>query len=199
MTLPPEYFEEMYDASTDPWGFASRWYETRKRALVMAMLPEQHYGSVFEPGCSTGLLTRELARRCDHLVAIDVSTAAVATARTSCSGYPHVTIERAGLPDFRPAGPVDLLVVSEVLYYLDRPTAKAVATKAFTSANTVVATHWRHPVDDYPLTGDDVHGILDDAARRGGHRLLGGYRDADFVAAVWSRDSRSVAQREGLT
>ena len=58
------YFEQIYDHDPDPWGFESRWYEHRKYALTMAALPEPHYRSAFEPGCSIGVLTDLLAPRC---------------------------------------------------------------------------------------------------------------------------------------
>ena len=41
----------MYAESDDPWGFTSRWYERRKYAITLAMLPHEHYPDAFEPGC----------------------------------------------------------------------------------------------------------------------------------------------------
>jgi hypothetical protein len=42
MTLDAGYFDAMYASAPDPWGFATRWYEARKYAISMAMLPEPH-------------------------------------------------------------------------------------------------------------------------------------------------------------
>ena len=55
------YFDDMYARSDDPWGFTSRWYERRKYAISLAMLPQERYDSAFEPGCSIGVLTGRLA------------------------------------------------------------------------------------------------------------------------------------------
>lgn len=55
---------------------------------------------------------------------------------------------------------------------------------------------WRHPVADYPLSGDRTHHII--AATTGLHHL-GGYRDADVVIDVFTTGSaRSVAARTGV-
>jgi hypothetical protein len=55
--LPPDYFDRMYADSQDPWDFAGRWYEQRKRALTMASLPRARFRRAFEPGCSIGQLS----------------------------------------------------------------------------------------------------------------------------------------------
>lgn len=197
--LPPSYFDALYDSSGDPWGFRDRWYEQRKRALTLALLPAPHYGRVFEPGCSIGVLTCELAPRCDSLLATDVAQSAVAATRERCVDLPHVQVERAALPEAWPEGDVDLVVLSEVVYYLSRDEATALAQRVFASAHTVVAVHWRHEVPDYPLSGDEVQGLLDGEAERVGLTRLALHVEPDLVAAVWSRDPRSVADREGLT
>ena len=92
VTLGAGYFEDMYKAASDPWGFEDRWYERRKYAISVAQLPESRYRSAFEPGCSVGVLTRMLARRCDRLLSCDLAEAAVGappgaprTCRTSAS------------------------------------------------------------------------------------------------------------------
>lgn len=199
MTLPPDYFDALYADSADPWGFADRWYERRKRALTLALLPRERYGSVYEPGCSIGVLTRELAGRCDRLLATDVAPAAVEAARARCADLPHVTVEQAGLPQDWPAERADLVVLSEVGYYFGPEDAGQVADRALAGAGTVVAVHWRHAVRDYPLGGDAVHAILERAADRLGCHRTAGYVDDDVRADVWSSDPRSVAGLEGLT
>jgi LmbE family N-acetylglucosaminyl deacetylase len=72
----PSYFEALYAATDDPWGLADRFYERRKRAAVVAALPRERFRRVFEPGCANGLLTEQLARRADEVVAWDVVAAA---------------------------------------------------------------------------------------------------------------------------
>ncbi|MEO5873376.1 MAG: SAM-dependent methyltransferase [Streptosporangiaceae bacterium] len=202
MTLGPEYFAGMYAASPDPWGFTSRWYEQRKYAISAAMLPARRYGDALEIGCSVGVFTRTLAERCDRLLAWDVSQTAVAAAAERTAGQPQVRVEQRTMPGGWPAEPVrfDLIVVSEVLYYfagvdLDLMLDRIVA--ALDPGGTLLAVHWRHPVPDYPRTGDEVHRAL--AARPGLARLVE-HREPDFVAEIHTRGTTatSVAEAEGL-
>ena len=118
MTLPDSYFAAMYARSADPWGFGDRWYEERKRAVTLAALPQRRYASAFEPGCSIGVLTAALAPRCDALLATDVSQEALAVAGRRLADAGHVRLERRALPDDWPPGRFDLVVLSELLYYL---------------------------------------------------------------------------------
>ena len=198
MTLPGSYFEALYSSSGDPWGFTDRWYEQRKRALTLALLPDARYGRAFEPGCSIGVLTRELAARCADLLASDVAPVAVSAARERCADLPHVRVEQGCLPEAWPPGRFDLVVLSEVLYYFALDQAQEIARSAMSTGDTVVAVHWRHEVADYPISGDQAHAVLDTAATSQGLTRLAVHTDEDLVAGVWSRDPRSVAARTGL-
>src|ERR1700742_1499218 len=75
--LPDGYFDRMYAAADDPWQLESRWYERRKYAITLALLPYPRYRHAFEPGCSIGVLTDLLAQRCDHVTSTDVSAPAL--------------------------------------------------------------------------------------------------------------------------
>ena len=98
VTQPPAYFDAMYEAAADPWGFEDRWYEQRKRAVSLALLPAVRYRSAFEPGCSIGVLTRMLAGRCDAVLSCDVAAAAVRAAARRTEDLPHVQVERREIP-----------------------------------------------------------------------------------------------------
>ena len=80
-TLPPAYFDQVYQANRDPWNFESSPYEQKKYTTTLATLPHPHYAEAFEIGCSLGVLTARLAPRCGKLLAVDVSEAALAQAR----------------------------------------------------------------------------------------------------------------------
>ena len=206
MTLPPSYFDEVYRAAPDPWGFEDRWYERRKRALTLAALPEPSYVRAFEPGCSIGVLTAELASRCDSLLATDVSPAALRTAQERLAPHPHVQLEQGALPAW-PAGRFDLVVLSEVLYYLAEDDLARVARSAVESlapGGTLLSVHWRHEVTDYPQSGDAVQAAVHDAARRTLTRTVE-HVEADLGLSVHVRPREgedaqrlSVAARDGL-
>jgi SAM-dependent methyltransferase len=201
MTLESGYFDAMYEAASDPWGFEDRWYERRKYAISLAQLPAARYDRAFEPGCSIGVLTAMLAQRCDTLLSCDVAPAAVRAAAERTRDLPHVTVEQRAIPAHWPAGRFDLIVFSEILYYfgdgdLDQVLRRAVA--ALAPGGTLLAVHWRHPVADYPKRGDDVHRAL--GAQAGLGRLVS-HREPDFLAEIYLRTDAapvSVAQATGL-
>ena len=98
VTMRPAYFDAMYQAAADPWGFEDRWYEQRKYAVSLALLPAVRYRSAFEPGCSIGVLTRMLAGRCDAVLSCDVAAAAVRAAARRTADLPQVRVEQRELP-----------------------------------------------------------------------------------------------------
>lgn len=196
MSLPPAYFEALYRDSEDPWSFRTRWYEARKRSLVLAALLSPRYRSAFEPGCSNGTLTAALADRCDRLVAMDVSPAALAAVPRDLGA--RVDLRQGSVPVDWPEGRFDLVVLSEVGYYLDHPDCTELMQRATASSAEILCIHWRHRVGDYPLTGDEVHLLLGEVARRRGWTQMMEHQEPDFVLEIWAADRRSVAQREGV-
>jgi SAM-dependent methyltransferase len=160
-TLPPDYFDAVYKANADPWGFETSPYEQEKYATTLGALPYQQYNEAFEIGCSLGVLTQQLASRCRHLLAIDVAKAALAKARKRCAGLPQVEFQQLQLPEEYPLGrSFDLVLVSEVGYYwgpVDLERASKEIVRSLHSGGHLLLVHWTPPVHDYPLTGDDVH------------------------------------------
>jgi SAM-dependent methyltransferase len=201
VTLGPGYFQAVYAAAPDPYGLASRWYETRKYALSTALLPREQYATAFEPGCSVGVLTAQLAPRCGQLLACDAIPDAVAATRARTAGQPGVLVEQRVIPDDWPTQSFDLLVFSELLYYFGDADLEQVlsrGTRSLRPDGQLLAVHWRHPAPDHPRTGDEVHQIL---AAYPGLARLAHYRDRDFTAEVYTRadgDLRSVAQAGGI-
>lgn len=199
MTLPPAYFEALYAESADPWGFTSRWYEQRKYALTMAALPRQRYRRGFEPGCSIGVLSVLLAQRCDALLATDVAPAAVARARERLAGYDGAAVDRLAVPLEWPAGRFDLVVLSEIGYYLSPGDLEILRDRSVASlepGGTLLAVHWRHEVPDYPLRGDAVHDLIGASPQL--HRLVR-HEESDLLLEVFETEpARSVAERTGL-
>jgi SAM-dependent methyltransferase len=158
-----EFFEDLYARSEDPWGFATSDYEGEKYAATLAALEGAHFERGLEVGCSIGVFTELLAQRCQELTGIDVSGRALARARRRLGGQANVTLARMTFPEEFPGGPWDLVVCSEVLYYLDeKPFGLAVhrLRTALDDGATVLAVHWRPPTRTYPLRGDEVHDRL---------------------------------------
>ncbi len=164
-SLPPGYFDALYARDPDPWRFATSAYERAKYDATLATLPTPHMDAVLEAGCSIGVLTRRLARRCTSLLAVDVAEAALEQARQHCAGLTHVTIEQRRIPQEWPDGQFDLILFSEVLYYLS-PADIAVTARCARSAlrpgGTVLLVHYILPTD-YPCTGDAATQIFIEA------------------------------------
>ncbi|WP_168794211.1 class I SAM-dependent methyltransferase [Paraburkholderia aromaticivorans] len=200
MSSPATYFDELYRHSDDPWKLREGWYESRKRSLTLALLPRPRYRSAFEPGCANGELTVELAKRCDTLLAADLHERAVQLARERVADAPHVRVEQRTVPREWPteAGPFDLIVISEFAYYLDAAELETLASRiaaSLTTDGTLLACHWRRPFAEALETADAAHALFD---ARCGLTRLAHHDEADLLIDVWSRDARSVAQREGL-
>ncbi|RKR45837.1 SAM-dependent methyltransferase [Paraburkholderia sp. BL17N1] len=200
MSSPATYFDELYRHSDDPWKLREGWYESRKRSLTLALLPRPRYRSAFEPGCANGELTVELAKRCDMLLAADLHERAVQLARERVADAPHVRIEQRTVPREWPteAGPFDLIVISEFAYYLDSAELETLAARiaaSLTTDGTLLACHWRRPFAEALESADAAHALFD---TRCGLTRLAHHDEADLLIDVWSRDARSVAQREGL-
>jgi SAM-dependent methyltransferase len=163
MTLQREHFEARYAANPDPWDFETSAYEQAKYERTLAALGDRRYGRAFEAGCSIGVFTAMLAARCDDLLAVDIAQAAVDAARGRLAAHDHVRVERRTLPAEWPAGPFDLVVCSELLYYWDRATLEAavgVMAASLAPGGRLVAVHFRPPSSVDPLTGDGVHALL---------------------------------------
>ena len=160
MTAPsqqPGYFDALYAANPDPWGFETRDYEHEKYAATLSALPRKHFASCLEVGCSIGVLTEKLGSRCDRVLGIDIAEAALVRARLRCRGQAGVRFERSELPMRAPDGPFDLIILSEVLYYFDALQIDTIARQivAQTTPETIFAlVHWLGPTPDYPLTGE---------------------------------------------
>ncbi|HWE82826.1 MAG TPA: class I SAM-dependent methyltransferase [Gaiellaceae bacterium] len=184
MTLRTGYFDDMYSRAADPWGLRSRSYEARKYAITLAALPRERYGRAFEPGCSVGVLTRLLAERADTIVATDISETALREAGRG--NLPaNVTLRRGAVPDDWPEGEFDLIVFSELGYYLDAEDLDTFVSRSRCSLSPdghLVAVHWRPTVAGYPGTAATVHARLD----RSGLVPLAHYDDEHFLLDLYA-------------
>lgn len=197
-SVADDYFDQLFENNDDPWAFKQRWYERRKRALTLAALPRERYARIFEPGCANGELSAELATRCDRFVGCDTAAAAVELARTRLADFPRAQVLQARLPQQWPEGRFDLIVFSELGYYLSLNDLNSWIDRALgslTDDGQVLACHWRTPIDGCPLTAEQVHDTLQQ--RLGLHRAFS-HQESDFLLDVWAREPLSVAQKEGL-
>jgi SAM-dependent methyltransferase len=175
------HFQRLYDASPDPWKFRTSAYEQSKYQTTIASLGTRRFRSGFEAGCSIGVLTRLLAERCDRLLAVDIVGAPLSDARKACADQLWVRFEQKQVPDEWPDECFDLIVLSEVLYFLSPTDIAKVADRVCATLDAkgvVLLVNWRgrsrlrsgrrltNRNRGDPCTGDEAAGIFIDRAQR---------------------------------
>lgn len=184
-TAAGDHFEALHRTSADPWSVRTRWYERRKRALTCAALPRERYARGFEIGCSNGEMSALLAERCDTLLCVDSAPTAVALASERTAGLADVVVQRMRVPGEWPEGRFDLVVVSEVAYYLATDQWADTIDRilgSLTEGGQVVLCHWTGHADDFAQSGWDAHAEF---ATRSGVRVLVQHHDEDFLLEVF--------------
>ncbi|MET0736228.1 MAG: bifunctional PIG-L family deacetylase/class I SAM-dependent methyltransferase [Microbacterium sp.] len=199
-SIGTDYFEGLHARHDDPWQTELRWYERRKRDIILASLPSPRYRRALEIGCSTGAMTARLAVRVDQLAAIDTAGTALRRASERIRGLDHVDLIGMRIPGDWPEGAFDLIVFSEIGYYLSAQDLELTLDRiahTLTDDGVLVACHWRHAIAGAPLSGDEVHRAIRD---RAGWEPIASHLETDFVLELFARpNAPSVAEREGLT
>ncbi len=148
---PASHFQRLYDANPDPWAFTTSAYEQAKYRHTVDALMDRHFVSGLEVGCSIGILTRMLGPRCNSLLGIDIVEDPLSAARARCADQPQVSFARMQVPLDWPAERFDLIVFSEVLYFLSATDIASCARHVIDSllpGGTVVLVNWLGPTDD---------------------------------------------------
>lgn len=154
----PDYFRALYAADPDPWKFASSEYEQRKYKATLDAMTKQKYRRGFEVGCSIGVLTDLLAGRADALLAVDVDPVTLERANVRCAAHTHIDFTQMVIPRDWPDGAFDLIVLSEILYFLapkDIVRAAELALQSLPQDGCIILVHWTGPTD-YPCSGDEA-------------------------------------------
>lgn len=147
------HLTRLYEANDDPWGHWTSAYEAQKYAATLQAIGLGPFRHALEIGCGNGALANLLAGRCDHLTAMDCVPAAVASARRNLAHHPHVCILHGVAPRDLPLVRPDLVLISEVLYFLTHDEITALAHWLRTEvAGPVIAVNWTGPTDE-ALTG----------------------------------------------
>ncbi len=155
-TIGAPYFEQLYAGAADPWDYEKSAYEQAKYATTCAALEGRAFARGFEVGCSFGVLSRLLAKQCRSLLSLDLIPAVLQRARIENAGIAHLTFARMAVPAQWPEGRFDLIVLSEMLYYLSEPdllTTAALAKGSLAPGGLVVLVNWLGDTSA-PHTGD---------------------------------------------
>jgi predicted TPR repeat methyltransferase len=159
----PVDFEARYRADRDPWGYESSEYERAKYAATLGACGPGPFARALELGGSIGVFSALLAPRCERLDTLDAAPTAVALARERLRAHPAAHAQLGSIPEDIPAGPFDLVVASEVLYYLDEQRlARTLARlgELLAPGGRLVAVHWRPAGPERPYDAEQVHRLL---------------------------------------
>jgi glycosyltransferase involved in cell wall biosynthesis/peptidoglycan/xylan/chitin deacetylase (PgdA/CDA1 family)/2-polyprenyl-3-methyl-5-hydroxy-6-metoxy-1,4-benzoquinol methylase len=152
------YFESLFATQPDPWQYTSP-YEQTKYEQTLAMLPDKQFHQALEIACAEGHFTAQIAPRVTQLLATDISQIALERAARYCAGQENIRFAHLDLAHDDLPGTFDLIICSEMLYYvgsLDK--LKSVAqkiTKALRSGGLLVMAHANLLVDDPDQPGYD--------------------------------------------
>jgi 2-polyprenyl-3-methyl-5-hydroxy-6-metoxy-1,4-benzoquinol methylase len=114
----PARFNRLYQLQFDPYETSTSASEIRKRAVILELISEQKFECALDVGCGLGHLTRKLASVCRQVSGIDFSMEAIAQARKFSRDDPQVSFQVADIRQLAGSRQYDLIVCSEVLYYL---------------------------------------------------------------------------------
>ncbi|PZV08970.1 MAG: methyltransferase [Leptolyngbya sp.] len=189
-SLAADFFDTLYQADPDPWRFETSEYEAAKYAATLAALTKPRYRSAFEIGGSIGVLTEQLAPRCDALLSVEISALAQERAIERCQYLPQVRFQLMNVPHEYPRDSFDLVLLSEVGYYWCRADLLKAQQRIYESlepGGQLLLVHWLHDAPSYPLRGDDVHNAFQDFAAIAPLSHLYSRRTADYRLDLYER------------
>jgi SAM-dependent methyltransferase len=156
-------FEARYREEPDPWGYEHSEYERAKYAATLDACGQGPFARALELGGSIGVFSALLAPRCERLDTLDAAPTAVALARERLRAHPAAHAQLGSIPEDVPAGPFDLVVASEILYYLDAERLAGTLARlgdVLAPGGRLVAVHWRPVGPERPYSAEQVHRLL---------------------------------------
>lgn len=152
------FFETLFSTQPDPWKYTSP-YEQTKYEQTLSLLPSTQIGKALELACAEGHFTVQLAPRVESLIAADISRVALDRAAERCRDLENISFQHLDMTKDPLPGHFDLIVCSEVLYYLEGlEELEAVASKiteALIPGGYLLMAHSHLLVDEPDKTGFD--------------------------------------------
>lgn len=107
-------------AAEDPWRLDANAFEQERHSQMLRLsLSQGPITNALEVGCAAGAFTEKLAPYCKRLTVIDVVPRAIARTRQRMKESSHINWIVADVRQFSTQQLFDLIVVAEVLYYLE--------------------------------------------------------------------------------
>ncbi len=144
-------------ASDDPWELDGNPFERERHTQMLRLsLSRGIINNALEVGCAAGAFTEKLAPHCQRLTVVDVMPRAIGRACQRTKRWSHITWIAADIRQFMAQELFDLIVVAEVLYYLEDIKDMQAAIRnlvrmlapgghlVFGSARDAPCRHWGH-------------------------------------------------------
>jgi peptidoglycan/xylan/chitin deacetylase (PgdA/CDA1 family)/GT2 family glycosyltransferase/predicted TPR repeat methyltransferase len=151
-----DYWEAIFE-KPDPWDYLSI-YEQVKYDQTLSLIP-RNVEHALELACAEGIFSEKLSRHVGYLTATDISSRAIERAKKRCGHCSNAEFWELDFVSGALPGEQDLIVCSEVLYYMrDIPQLTLVCEKmaaALKPNGCILTAHARLRCDEPGRTGFD--------------------------------------------
>ncbi|MFN8372654.1 MAG: class I SAM-dependent methyltransferase [Anaerolineae bacterium] len=132
-------FDRIAQFSTDEWSHNSHYH-----AFLLKQLPA-HINDALEIGCGTGLFSRQLAQRAQHVLALDLSPEMIRLAKQRAQAYRHIDFEVADILHRElPPAHFDCIASIATLHHLPLAEILAKAAQALKPGGTLLVLDLYH-------------------------------------------------------
>jgi cyclopropane fatty-acyl-phospholipid synthase-like methyltransferase len=194
------HFDRLFCQSEDPWNYRGSAYERAKYDATLAVLPQARFASVIEVGCANGELAARLADRADRYLGLDCAARAVELARRRLSRHAQARVRQCFVPRHWPRRRADLIVLSEVVYYLTPEEIGALCERidgSLLPGGAVVIVCWTGETGTKLSGREALQLTMSGLVARGGYRCGAPSRATGYDLALLSKtgphDRRSEA------
>ncbi|MEE8425073.1 MAG: SAM-dependent methyltransferase [Elusimicrobiota bacterium] len=111
----------VFSRRADPFKYSETPYEQERLEAMAGAVAGRRWKNVLEIGAAEGHFTGRLSEIAEKVVAVELSPVAARRLREFLGGRSWVEVVESDLRDFEPSGKFDLIVLGDVLYYMDKP------------------------------------------------------------------------------
>ncbi|MEH6487944.1 class I SAM-dependent methyltransferase [Hyphomonas oceanitis] len=155
-----EGFERRFQSDPDPWQTFSSVYELKKRQYLGHAIGNRTYGRCLEVAAGNGSNTCLIAGKALRLVATEGTPTGVRLMESLTGHLENTSVRQQDLAEPMPCRRYDLIVVSEVLYYLTAPVLRNVARgidRTLVPNGRLILAHHHERFPDAVHSGQDIH------------------------------------------